>query len=311
MKVLLENVSENREKWLAIRSSTIGSSEIPTVVGLNKWQTPLQLWMEKTGRAAPKEDNDAMRLGRLLESFIGEKFARDNNKHVAAANVLLSHPVHEAFTASPDFWVLETDFADGATPVGLVECKNVNYRRADEWRDGNCPDHAQLQLQWQLAITGLSGGYVAGLIGAQVYDFYNPYFEADSGIANTLFEAADKFLQLVKSDTPPAAVAADREHIEKSMEPSKEVISLPDTALSLLQRYEDVILERKSRESAVKLVKSEEDTLRAQLELLIGSAGVGECGLYTVEVKRINKPPYTTKPSSYIGFTVKKEGKSL
>ncbi len=306
MKVLLENISENRASWLALRSRSVGSSEIATVVGLNRYQTPLQLWMQKTGRVAPVADNDSMRLGRLMESFIGEKFGRDSGLSVRAADVLLAHPVHEQFTASPDFWV------DADSSLRLLECKNVSYRRASEWADGDCPDHAQAQLQWQLAVSGLFEGYVAGLVGAQVYEFHQRHFVADPVVADRLFTAAHEFLQFVKSDTPPAAVAGDRELIEARMEiVADSAVELPASALSLLQRYEEFVALRKEREKSAKAVKVEEDSLRAQIELLLGNSAVGSVGAYSVEVKRINKPAYTTKPSSYVGFSVKKDGKAL
>lgn len=306
MRVLLENVSENRADWLELRSRSVGSSEIPTIVGLNKYQTPLQLWMQKTGRVPPVEDNDSMRLGRLMESFIGEKFGRDSGMEVRHADVLLAHPVHDQFTASPDFWV------QAGSSVGILECKNVSYRRASEWADGDCPDHAQAQVQWQLAVSGLSDGYVAGLVGAQVYEFHQRHFVLDPVVADRLFSAAHEFLQFVKTDTPPAAVAADRDLIESRMEiVAGSLVELPGSALSLLERYEEFVALRKEREKSAKAVKVEEDSLRAQIELLLGNSSVGSVGAYSVEVKRINKPAYTTKPSSYVGFSVKKDGKAI
>lgn len=308
MKVVLEKVSANRADWLDRRSRSVGSSEIATIVGLNKYQTPLQLWMQKTGRLPPPEDNDAMRLGRLMESFIGEKFARDNNKILEPADVLLCHEIHDAFTASPDFWVV----GDGLGVEGVVECKNVSYRRASEWADGDCPDHAQVQLQWQLAIAGLSQGYVAGLVGAQVYEFHQRHFVADSVVADKLFAAAHEFLQFVKTDTPPAAVAGDRDLVESRMGVvAGSFVELPGSALPLLERYEEFVALRKEREKSVKAIKSEEDSLRAQIELLLGDSSGGSVGVYSVEVKRINKPAYTAKPSSYVGFSVKKDGKAI
>lgn len=56
------------------RSQFLGGSDIAAVMGLSPWQTPVELWMEKTGRA-PREEPDAARLrmferGHKLEPFI-------------------------------------------------------------------------------------------------------------------------------------------------------------------------------------------------------------------------------------------------
>ena len=52
---------KNREEWLAGRSQGIGASEAGTVVGLNPWCTPYQLWRRKKGIDPPVEENFAMR----------------------------------------------------------------------------------------------------------------------------------------------------------------------------------------------------------------------------------------------------------
>ena len=38
---------KSREEWLQNRSKGIGASEAGTVLGLNPWETPYQLWRRK------------------------------------------------------------------------------------------------------------------------------------------------------------------------------------------------------------------------------------------------------------------------
>ena len=40
---------KSREEWLQNRSNGIGASEAGTVLGLNPWETPYQLWRRKKG----------------------------------------------------------------------------------------------------------------------------------------------------------------------------------------------------------------------------------------------------------------------
>ncbi len=49
---LVKTQDLSREQWLDIRKGGIGSSDAAAAVGLNPYQSPLQLWMEKTGRDA-------------------------------------------------------------------------------------------------------------------------------------------------------------------------------------------------------------------------------------------------------------------
>ncbi len=40
----------SREDWLEVRKNGIGSSDATAALGLNPYQSQLELWMEKTGR---------------------------------------------------------------------------------------------------------------------------------------------------------------------------------------------------------------------------------------------------------------------
>jgi putative phage-type endonuclease len=56
------------------RSNFLGGSDIAAVMGLSPWKTPVELWMEKTGRAPQEEPDDAkkriLERGHKLEPFI-------------------------------------------------------------------------------------------------------------------------------------------------------------------------------------------------------------------------------------------------
>ena len=41
---------QDKEAWLKARNSGIGGSDAGIIVGLNKWKSPFQLWLEKTGQ---------------------------------------------------------------------------------------------------------------------------------------------------------------------------------------------------------------------------------------------------------------------
>lgn len=38
---------KDRNEWLEHRKSGIGSSEVATILGLNPWETPYQLWRRR------------------------------------------------------------------------------------------------------------------------------------------------------------------------------------------------------------------------------------------------------------------------
>ena len=72
---LVSTKGMNREQWLQVRKQGIGASDAAAAVGLNPYQSPLALWMVKTGRdgllPAPDPDDIHTPLywGNLLEQY--------------------------------------------------------------------------------------------------------------------------------------------------------------------------------------------------------------------------------------------------
>lgn len=68
---LVDTRTMDREQWLEVRKGGIGSSDAAAAVGMNPYKSPLELWLEKTGRATGNEagiDTDSpMYWGTLLE----------------------------------------------------------------------------------------------------------------------------------------------------------------------------------------------------------------------------------------------------
>ena len=77
---------KNREEWLQNRSKGIGASEAGTVLGLNPWETPYQLWRRKKGIDPPKVENFAMVAGHLLEDAVAQFYKRESHCHIIKAS---------------------------------------------------------------------------------------------------------------------------------------------------------------------------------------------------------------------------------
>ena len=64
---------KDRAEWLEYRKDGIGSSEVATILGLNPWETPYQLWRRKKGLDAPKDETFAMKAGHYLEDAVSDR----------------------------------------------------------------------------------------------------------------------------------------------------------------------------------------------------------------------------------------------
>src|SRR6202051_189437 len=88
----------NRDEWLAVRKGGIGSSDAGAAVGLNPYQSQLELWMIKTGRDGclpsidPNDETSPMYWGTLLEPIVAAHYTRRTGNKVRKINAVLQHP---------------------------------------------------------------------------------------------------------------------------------------------------------------------------------------------------------------------------
>lgn len=99
---LVETKSLACEDWLTVRKSGIGGSDAAAAVGLNPYMSPLELWLEKTGRDAnlekpdPKDTTAPVYWGTLLEPIVAAAYTQQTGNRVRKVNAVLRHPTATA-----------------------------------------------------------------------------------------------------------------------------------------------------------------------------------------------------------------------
>jgi putative phage-type endonuclease len=207
-----------REQFLARRQAGIGGSDIAALLGLSKYKTPLQLWMEKTGRGVDEPDEAAqerMHWGVVLEDVVARHYARTRNAQVQRINAQMHHPaVKIAFTnidraitvpGRRARWDAELGRVQGAE--GILECKTAHAlaQNSTDWGDPGTEDVPQaywMQCQWYLGITRLDVADLAVLFGGQRFVVYT--IHRDQQIFDDMLAEADAWWQRhVVADLPP------------------------------------------------------------------------------------------------------------
>lgn len=169
---------EDRDEWLELRRTGIGSSDCSAVLGLGKYGSPFSVWADKTGKSRPDDETEAMMWGTLLEPVIRTELARRLGVEIVECPTLrsLERPWQ---LYNPDGLILNQN--------ALVEIKNASAWLAHDWEEGEVPDHAELQIQHGCAVTGADGAYVAGLIGGNRLRW--EYVPRDDDLIATIIEA--------------------------------------------------------------------------------------------------------------------------
>lgn len=147
---------ESRDEWLKARQKQgIGGSEAGCVIGMNKYQSNVELWELKTGkREAPDlSGNAAVQFGKFAEPLLRELFKQDYPEY--------SVDYHEFWMYVNDkfpfiFATLDGEITAPDGSRGILEIKTTtiqNRSQWDEW-DDRIPDSYYTQILHQLAATG-------------------------------------------------------------------------------------------------------------------------------------------------------------
>lgn len=163
--------TRSRVPWLKARQAGLGASETAAVLQVNDYKTPLQVWLDKTGTGpvADEHVSEAAEWGSALEAVVARKVATRHPElgKIAPTPGLLRHREHPWMLTTLDRLLVERGKPEPRV-VGALEVKTTslaNYRA--RWADGFPPLSIQVQVQQQLAVTGLDHAWVAVLVGGQ------------------------------------------------------------------------------------------------------------------------------------------------
>jgi putative phage-type endonuclease len=139
-----EELPQRSEEWLAIRNTTIGASEVGSILDLNPYEDAYKVWQYKTNRIKPKKENAAMKRGAELEGDALEA-AKKRIKHKNIAQLFAIHPEYTFASASFDGVDLDKKF------IIELKCPSKALNFKSIFTDG-IPIYYYPQVQWQLMI---------------------------------------------------------------------------------------------------------------------------------------------------------------
>jgi putative phage-type endonuclease len=252
-----------REDWLKYRDLGIGASDAAAAVGMSKYKTPFELYQEKRHEVEPEDlsENENVEMGILLEPVVAELFERRTGKRVEFVHAILQHPEYPWMLANLDRRVV------GERAV--LECKTANafaQMRGDDWGDPEAepdavPTEYLIQVQHQLAVTGLDVAYIGVLFGGLKMRVYT--INRDDAMIATLIALESGFWDKVQSGIEPDAI--NSEDVRRKFPTSNEGSPIMATAEAYadVQRYAELKAE-------IKLAEDQLDTLYTRIGNFMG-----------------------------------------
>lgn len=284
----------DRGAWLNTRREGIGGSDASAIAGVNEYTSLYEVWLDKTGRGVEKRYTPQMRFGHLIEDDARQVFTEDTGIGVQTAGLQRSK-------TRP--WQQHTP--DGITDDGgLFECKSVGWRQAHLWDDGQVADHAEVQVQHGMAVTGLGHAWVVAVIERE---FVWRRVERDEQFIELITDMELDFWERhVLADVEPAMVAGDLDLV-KGRYP--QAVDGPPALADPAWVDQQVDAWRRADE-ALKAAKDTRARIEAELTAAIGDtealAATDETGTPYVYATRKNyhRDGYTVAPTDYRRLTV-------
>lgn len=264
---------QDHSAWLEMRKKGIGGSEAACIVGMSKWKSPFQLWLEKTGQVEAEDisDKECVYWGNVLEQAVADRFSELTGKKVRRQGMLQDEEYPFMF-ANVDRWVIGEN-------AGL-ECKTTNAFNMAEWKDDEVPDAYLLQCQWYMAVTGADKWYIACLIGGNKF-VWKEVCRNEENIA-ALREAAIDFWKLVETGQMP--------EVDGSINCKTALSSIydaeKDLGIELPQDAEQVIENLQEVKSEIKKLEELETLYSNKLMALLGEAEIGTIGDHKITWKQ-------------------------
>ncbi len=292
--MIAEQQATDRRAWLQRRLLGLGSSDAAAIAGLDPYRGPMSVWLSKTGRLPLEaEGSEWMKWGRLLEPAMADEFQRLTGLFVGARQLLVENPERPWQIATLDGFVYESSDED-AEAIGIYEAKTVAGFKSGAWAE-EVPEHFQIQVQHQLAVTGLEHAWLAVLFGGQRMEIFE--LERDEDVIYALIALEEAFWTYnVLGDVAPAAdgsVAASEDLRRAFAASNASTIDLPD-------EVEGLILQRTAAQEWIRAGEESRAKAEQGLMTLMREAEVGlVAGKPRVTWKKQERKEHVVKASSY------------
>jgi putative phage-type endonuclease len=207
----------NNQDFALLRAKSLGGSDVGAVLGLSKYRSAVDVWMEKTGKEIAIRDSLPLRFGQFAEEFVASEYALSTGLSLASHDAAVIHPEYQYMHGHIDRFALNGDLplidADGKiTACRILECKTANPFAQSEWGEAGSdqvPLSYLVQCVWYMMLTNIDRTDLAVLFGNADFRIYE--ITRDLELEQMILERAITFWEdhVLKDIPPPAASESD------------------------------------------------------------------------------------------------------
>jgi len=250
------------------RTKYIGGSDIGAILGLSKFKSPLEVWMEKTGKESKQIDSLPLRFGSFAEEFVAQEYARSSGYCLVHDESIHIHPQHTYMSAHIDRFVL-TEGTD-RPPTRILECKTASPFNQEQWGEpgsDQVPMSYLCQCIWYMAITQIEVADLAVLFGNSDFRIYT--LRRDLDLEALVLKQASHFWNtyVLPNCAPPTQSEADCQLLFRKSIPAKTTEATTQTH-ELVTRLLEFTQHMKTIETQMSAIKQQLMNQMGDSELL-------------------------------------------
>lgn len=246
-----------REQFLLDRKQGLGGSDIAAIMGVSRWKTPLDIYLDKTSEIIEEEkDEYVLQRGRLLEEAVLKGYAEYTGKTLVTNIPMLRHAQYPFLIGNVDAKVQDENI--------LVEAKTSRDFAAD-WHK-NMPLEYKLQAAHYAHIYNADRLDIAVLFGGLDTGYF--VYERDEILEQMIKEAAIDFWHnhVLKKVPPPVLTVSDCNALYPKSTKDK-IIEANSEVVDLIEAWQ-------SRKQQIKTLEEEEELLAAQVRAYMQDAEI-------------------------------------
>ena len=297
------------EKWAALRTTGIGGSDAGAIMGINKYASPLSVYLSKKDLSS-FEGNGATKWGHILEDPVRQAAREDLGIQIEEVPGMLRSNEIEFLNANLDgvCYVEGTKEITGVVVSGLGGHEIKTSKSGEGFGEDEIPDSYFAQVQHYMKVTGLPF-FILSVFIIDSYTIKHYAIERNDFFITDLVNAETDFWEnYVMTDTPPAPTGCDNEKDSIANLPMDSEIDLPDEFIAVIE-------ERAAIEAQIKELTKKSDALKETVLLEMFRLSNGEnaekttahCGTYKItyntQVRKSIDTDALKKAGLYDGYT--------
>lgn len=258
------------ERWLELRTCGIGGSDAGAILGLNKYSSPLTVYMQKKGVEGFR-GNAATEWGHILEDPIRQKAIKELGIDICAVPGMYVSEENSFMFANLDglCHANQEITIKGETVSGFGGHEIKTSTNGDGFTEDEIPDSYYCQVQHYMAVTGLDWFILTVFILNSKTGKHYVIRRNDDFIYTKLIPAEKDFWEnFILADKIPEPIGVESEEVYiRNLKFDSEIELDEDTQKLIAQKMEI--------DKQIKVLESDSSVLKSQILINLSKLSIG------------------------------------